>query len=333
MEKEIITEQSKSEQTKDLTETLPTETEINNSETEIVKDVNVKDEKPVEPTQETSIIAKGKPVKETTAVETIDKIVPVTETTVATPTVVEDAVDFNKEFVLSIKSEFLGGIIKISVNGTRIQRIDNLKYKIFGKTTTGLVLFEEMFVSVDINEADVLWKELCEYEKNPSRFINDPYNPLAVQQAQELQKSTEPAKDKFMHLEGVPITKVNIDEFIKSIPETSPMVNGSQANTLPTPPSQMTMPPVIDYAALSAQYLTDIATFGETIEQHINSSWQAASWGYLPLSEAETLIKNSVAKNYTYILRQDSKGYYLELTRETTTVRIPKDVNSYLKIK
>ena len=71
--------------------------------------------------------------------------------------------------------------------------------------------------------------------------------------------------------------------------------------------------------------------YGQSIADHINTSFQANLWGAMPLDVAQQFIK-SCSTEYTYEFKKDAKGYYMEITKDKNTIRIPKKTDEYLKV-
>jgi len=76
--------------------------------------------------------------------------------------------DLAKIFELKIGAEFLDGHLKIQTEGTKIQRRSEENYHVFGQVEQGAP-FDITFECLDREEADFLWGQLTDYEKNPEK--------------------------------------------------------------------------------------------------------------------------------------------------------------------
>ena len=256
--------------------------------------------------------------------------------------------DLAKVFELKLGAEFLDGHLKIQTEGTKIQRRSEENYHVFGQVQQGAP-FDITFECLDREEADFLWGQLMDYEKTPEKYIKEvpktEQPPVAEQPVTEQQpniqpvtnvdeaiknqidtKSAEPEK-KPEDYSGIPLNTVNMDELINSMPDVKPQ-NPSVPNANPI--QQLATATNISHL-INNQNTAQMEAYGQSIADHINTSFQANIWGAMPLDAAKLFI-SSCSVEYKYEFKNDGKGYYMELTKDTTTVRIPKKADEYLKI-
>jgi len=250
--------------------------------------------------------------------------------------------DLDKIFELKLGAELLDGHLKIQTEGTKIQRRSEENYHVFGQIQQGAP-FDITFECIDREEADYLWVQLLDYERNPEKYIKEvpktEQPPVTEQPAVTTEtvvneaisnqvdtKSAEPEK-KPEDYSGIPLNTVDMDSLINSMPDTKPQ-NPSVPNANPI--QQLATATNISHL-INNQNTAQMEAYGQSIADHINTSFQANIWGAMPLDAAKLFI-SSCSVEYKYEFKNDGKGYYMELTKDTTVVRIPKKADEYLKI-
>jgi len=254
--------------------------------------------------------------------------------------------DLDKIFELKLGTELLDGHLKIQTEGTKIQRKNEEIYHVFGQVQQGAP-FDVTFECIDREEADLLWVQLLDYERTPEKYIKEvpkteqppvteqpiteqqPIQPITtVDEAIKNQVDTKPIEPekKPEDFTGVPLNTVDMDSLINSLPETKSQTPVTNAN----PVQHLATATNISHL-ISNQNTAQMEAYGESIATHINTSFQANLWGAMPLDVAKDFTKTCAA-DYTYEFKNDGKGYYMELTKDKTTVRIPKNPDEYLKV-
>jgi hypothetical protein len=189
-----------------------------------------------------------------------------------------------------------------------------------------------------LQDAENFWDELVDCEKNPEKYIkieekmetenktsednikkeNVETNNLNNNTSKGIAPLGEEEKASIIKkYEGVPLNEVDIKELIKAAPETSvvqPKKGLGQAADISK--------------IINNKIIKDMEDYGESIVNTIH----AKSWCAMSQSEVNNLITNQVSKDYTYELKNDGKGFFLQLSKNGITSRAPKDENSYLKI-
>ncbi len=211
-------------------------------------------------------------------------------------------INTQKEFNISKDASFLGGDIKTTVDNTKVVRLTELDYMIYGDIGQP-TSFSVPFKSIDLADAENFWNELIQYE------------------SEQLKKApvTEEEKEKVINkFEGLPLTEVNIKELINVAP-SSP-VEEIVKKTLGKPAD-------ISHI-LNNQTITQMESYSDTIVGIIHSR----PWIKMSANEVNKLISTQVSKEYTYELKNDGIGYYINITKGNTVVRCPKDVNAFLNM-
>jgi len=252
--------------------------------------------------------------------------------------------DLGKIFELKLGAEFLDGHLRIQTEATKIQRRSEENYHVFGQIEQGAP-FDVTFECVDREEADYLWVQLLDYERNPDKYIKEvpktEQPPVFEQPAvtnetsvvnevitnQVNTKPIEPEK-KIEDFSGIPLTTVDLDSIINSIPETKK--EQAQPTNTQNPVQHLATATNISHI-INNQNVAQMESYGESIASHINGSFQANLWGAMPMDAVKMFI-GSCSTEYTYNFKNDGKGYFMEVTKDKTTVRIPKKLDEYLKI-
>jgi hypothetical protein len=134
--------------------------------------------------------------------------------------------DTNKVVKLTIGAEFLdyndgsGCLIRCETEDTSTQRKDELNYSIFGTSQESKFNFN--FECIDKVEADLLWTQLIDFQTNPSLYVKEFKKEVKVSQiiSNEVEPITPISLIEHKDYNNVPITALNIDELINSLPNT-----------------------------------------------------------------------------------------------------------------
>lgn len=227
--------------------------------------------------------------------------------------------------------------------GVTIKKYGELNYELRGKNPDGSD-FGTIFDCVDKAESDKFFSELIGYLKTGDVEIVE----------EEIQEKDKPSEDS-KHYNGIPIETKKMNDLIgilndghgktDNIPVESnqtpvqsiqPPISETHtpSNTLnPTIPSQN---PQLYYNEIqnkqednASNILSSMESYGNTILETINQSFQVRIQGTMSLNDFKTLI-NGCSKEFNYDVRHDGCGYFLEITKNEQKVRIPN--NEYLKI-
>ena len=260
-----------------------------------------------------------------------------------------------KVFTFKKGIEFMDGHLKIGIDGTNISRRNDLIFDVYGKSEQGAE-FKTEFECIDKEEGDFFMNQLIECEKNNAPFMKGtPTDTAATEQNKtpDLTKShaldangnidmtklsaaeimsiqngnmdkvkEEPKKD----FTGIPLSNVNIDDMINNLP---PKTENQNINPVGTT-TQSNSADISNI--LNNQNAAQIEAYGKSIEDLINSSFQANVWGGMPQNDARLFLKNCDAQ-YTYELISDGTGFFIKMKKDTIEVRIPKNPTEYLKVK
>ena len=238
-----------------------------------------------------------------------------------------EEINLEKIFELKLGAEFLDGHLKVQTEATKIQRRSEENYHVFGQILQGAP-FDITFECLDREEADILWNELIDYEKTPEKYIKEVPKTEQSSTKAETQPATpiEPQK-KPEDFIGVPLSTVDMDSLINAMPETK---SQNQPSTNINPIKNLATPTNISHL-INNQNTAQMESYGQSIADHINTSFQANIWGAMPLDAAKMFL-SSCSNQYKYEFKKDDKGYFMELTKDETTVRIPKNLDEYLKV-
>jgi len=253
--------------------------------------------------------------------------------------------------------EFVDGHLKIGIDGTNISRRNDIIFDIYGKSENGAE-FKTEFECIDKEEGDFLAEQLTACEKNPADFMKgtptetaattQPQNTnatpdltkshaldahgnidmtkLTAEEIMSIQNGNLPKKQE-QNFAGIPLTSVNIDDMINNLP---PKTENQNITTNITPATNTN--PVDISNILNNQSAAQIEAYGKSIEDHINSSFQANVWGGMPQNDVRLFLKNCDGQ-YLYDLVSDEKGFFLKIKKDATEIRVPKNPNEYLKVK
>ena len=114
----------------------------------------------------------------------------------------------------------------------------------------------------------------------------------------------------------MPLKEVDIKELIKAAGD-APASNNPIANQ------------VAQNNVSNAQTLSAMESYGDTIAGLINQK----PWMKMSTTEVNRVLANQCSKMYSYLLKNDGQGYYIELSQGTVKCRCPRDVNSFLNVQ
>lgn len=265
----------------------------------------------------------------------------------------------------------MDGYLKIGIDDTNISRRNDVMFDIYGKSEHGAE-FKTEFECIDKEEGDILVYQLNDYEKNPAKYIvaveetktetpsqqqtNPPVQqtppPTVTQQKSHaldangnidmtklsaaeiaaIHNKNMPVEEKKkpQDFAGIPLTAVNIDELINNLP---PKVENQNINPVNQPINQTTSSSVADISnILNNQNLAQIEAYGKSIQDHIDTSFQANVWGGMPQNDVRLFLKNCDSQ-YLYDLINDGVGFFIKIKKDNTEIRVPKNTTEYLKVK
>jgi len=257
--------------------------------------------------------------------------------------------------------EFMEGHLKVGIDGTNISRRNDTIFDIYGKSEHGAE-FRTEFECIDKEEGDFLVTQLNDCEKNSAPFMKGTPTETATTTQQPPQQQTEnktpdltksyaldaqgnidmtklsaqeimsiqngnmpPAAKK--DLTGVPLTSVNIDEMINNLPPKPENQNIMSGNTIAPTSNAADISNI-----LNNQNTAQIKAYAQSISDHINTSFQANVWGGMPQNDARAFLANC-DKQYLYELLNDGTGFFLKVKKDNVEVRMPENLNEYLKVK
>lgn len=108
-------------------------------------------------------------------------------------------------------------------------------------------------------------------------------------------------------------------------------------NFNPTIPSQNPMltpnpNPVVNVNSMSdEQLLANMRAYANSIEDTVNNTFQVRIQGGLAMADFNTILKQ-MSGEYTYDLKNDGKGHFLNVNKGGYQLRVPENPDSYLKI-
>lgn len=113
--------------------------------------------------------------------------------------------------------------------------------------------------------------------------------------------------------------------------------NTPDPNFNPTIPSQNPMltpniNPVVNINSMSdEQLLKNMRAYANSIEDTINNTFQVRVQGGLSMADFNSVLKQ-MSSDYTYDLKNDGKGHFLNVNKGGYQLRVPENPDSYLKI-
>ncbi len=270
-----------------------------------------------------------------------ESLEPVSEFKIGGTTADGKELDLQKVFICKAGAQFLAGSITIAMDNTNIQRVDEIYYSISGTMPENQSPFKVPFESIDKQEADELWAELLDYEKNPDKYIVKPAAQAGTQPAaNQPPPPTPPVSQPGAPQQGMPaapppsqnphgqaITNVNINDLIKNAPAAPP------------PPASPSNPVGMGTASdishiINNQQNAETTAYAHSILDHIKGSWKIGAWGGVPISDVEEFINGpQCSKDYKYELRNEERGYFLLVMKNQLTVRVPASEDEFLPIK
>lgn len=232
-------------------------------------------------------------------------------------------INLEKQFVISKGASFLKGDVKISADDTKIVRLNELNYTIYGDIgmPTAFVI---PFPSIDLADAEKFWDELTEYETNPEKYtlLDIENNAVDTIENSEPDKSVSLSEAEkaatIKKFEGLPLTEVNIEELINVAPSNP--IESVIKKTLGKPADVSQI--------LNNQMITQMDTYGVSVLEAINER----PWNPKSSTDVNRLLSNQVSREYEYLLKNDGQGYYIDMSKNGIKVRIPKDAKEFLNM-
>jgi len=135
---------------------------------------------------------------------------------------------------------------------------------------------------------------------------------------------------KTVNFEGVPVTAVNIEDMINNLPPKP-----ENQNIIPvqnTINDNISAKPLDFSNIMNSQILTHIRAYGKSVQDSIDGSFQANSWGGMPQNDVRSFLKNCDGQ-YIYELLSDGTGFFINMKKDSNEIRIPENPNEYLKVK
>jgi len=263
-------------------------------------------------------------------------IAPIEEDSKETVSKENRVVDLHREFSFNKGTVLLFESVKINHDNTKIKRETATEYTAYGIMEHDAP-FRIPIPCIDLQDAEIFWNELVDCEKNPEKYIkieevmeteNKTIEP--IKENNEVSKKVESKPQSIVPLgeeeketiikkyEGVPLNEVDIKELVKAAP-SSPIQDQQKKG----------LGQVADISKIiNNKIIKDMDDYGASIVGVIHSK----SWCAMTQAEVNQLLNTQVSKEYTYELKNDGKGFFLQLTKNGITARAPKDENSYLKI-
>lgn len=257
---------------------------------------------------------------------------------------------------------FMDSHLKIGINDTNISRRSDTFFDVFGKSEHGAD-FKTEFECMDKEEGDILSEQLSDYEKNPSKYIQEAVEIPMGEATKEPIKSEKPIPEteksyaldangnidmtklsaaEIMSIqngnmgavekkatptfEGVPVTAVNIEDMINNLP---PKVENQNINPVSV---NVNSTPLDISGIIATQSTVQMDSYGKSVEDLINTSFQAMTWGGMPQNDVRLFLKNCDAQ-YTYDLINDGKGFLIIMKKGDSQTRLPKNPSEYLKVQ
>ncbi len=232
-------------------------------------------------------------------------------------------INSQKEFTILKGASFLKGDVKMSVDFTKVVRLGELNYTIYGDIGMPTA-FAVTFNAIDLADAEKFWDELTEYETNPEKYTSldiennvvDTIENSEPNKAVDLSEAEKAATIK--KFEGLPLTEVNIEE----------LINVAPSNPVDTIIKKTLGKPADVSQILNNQMITQMDTYGVSVLDAINER----PWNPKSQTDVNRLLSNQVSREYNYLLRNDGQGYYIDMFKNGITVRIPKDTKEFLNM-
>lgn len=223
-------------------------------------------------------------------------------------------IELFKEFIVHSGAEFLNGDLKVQENNTRVSRTKDTEYVVYGNIGSPTA-FSFPFKCVDLAEAEKFLDELIDYQTKQKEMENTPKTEAPIQEPNKLEIISEEQKKEIINkFEGLPLNEVDIKELIKAAgdaPISNPISNQVAQNNFS-----------------NAQTLSQMESYSDTIAGLINQK----PWMKMSTTEVNRVLSNQCSKLYSYLLKNDGKGYYIELSQGSVKCRCPRDTNSFLNI-
>ncbi len=232
-------------------------------------------------------------------------------------------INSQKEFVISKGASFLKGDVKMSVDFTKVVRLGELNYTIYGDIGMPTA-FAVTFNAIDLADAEKFWDELTEYETNPEKYTsldieNNTVDTIENSEPNKTVALSEAEKTATIKkFEGLPLTEVNIEE----------LINVAPSNPIDTIIKKTLGKPADVSQILNNQMVTQMETYGVSVLEAINER----PWNPKSQTDVNRLLSNQVSREYAYLLRNDGQGYYINMSKNGITVRIPKDAKEFLNM-
>lgn len=227
-----------------------------------------------------------------------------------------EVVKWDAERVFHIKEnrKFLNGFISMQEN-TSLKRISDTEYQVASFNKDGSLAYNQPMNFANGRTAEE-GLEICDDFYLELSEMDD----LAKKdkKTDEGQNADNSVKD----IEGVPLSELDLKEIAKSLPE---------APSTTVPSTQPVQPFPNPFA--SSIFINQMTAYAESIMHNINETFQVRVRGGLSMEELKDTL-NNCSKEYQYdVNHEDSKGYYINMRREDSVIRIPLDGSKYLPVK
>jgi hypothetical protein len=237
----------------------------------------------------------------------------------------------DKVFELKEEKTLCNGQFKIG-KGVKLQRTNDTTFNMSGLMTDGLTPFNQEFPLFDKAMADWLYDELIEIENTPEPIAEEKKSGDvaidAITTEVDLNSINPEPEFNPSELNNVPLSADNVKQLANHLPSIAPANN--QPNTFPTVLPSTNQPQLtLDMITKNnEQHLNDYA---DTIEHHIMSTFQVRVRGGISVDEVNEFLK-TCSKDYTYDIKSEAHGKALIITRDSKTVRLPRDTTKFLPI-
>lgn len=145
---------------------------------------------------------------------------------------------------------------------------------------------------------------------------NEPKQEMPIQETPKQEVISEEQKKEIINkYEGLPLQEVDIKELIK-VAGDAPTPNNPIANQ------------VAQNNFSNAQTLSQMESYADTLAGLINQK----PWMKMSTNDVNRLLSNQCSKMYSYLLKNDGQGYYIEISQGNVKTRSPRDPNAFLNV-
>lgn len=234
--------------------------------------------------------------------------------------------------------------VKLMKDAT-VSKRDDLNFELRGVLADGTDVGTILDCS-DYEEANQFMNEIINYVKTGEMIIDSGENnsTTEITNSNSDNNPSESINNKPLleEFKDIPLMADDMDVLINElkqneqpnniVPNNVNTHNFNNTNTNDSPLfTQNMMNQNITFKMSNEQILSEMRKYGNSIEHNINETFQVRIQGGLPKQEFLKVI-DGCSKEYSYDLKNDGKGYFLNINQGELQLRVPEDINQYLKI-